>query len=1003
MSTFLSASQKPVSEKVTLVTIDSAKEARLFTLHSGSVYKRVSDFFVSGVKEGTTNYTQVGSIGAIVAGSFFYDIPTKTLYTRTVGSVAPTSVDSIAIIYRHFFSNAPLRLPHDLNSGAVVEWLPYVQTIGAIGQQLDDESTGIVLESNSSVTLLNDGFFDSLYDTMIWENKNVSFYSWFPETAITEARKIFEGLIESKDYAINSVSFKVKDFIFRLRNKLNQNLFSTSDGSIADSVLGTPKRRIYGQVKQLQAIGTDLLKDGFQGAGTVSVNTTLSSLTGTASGTYLANDVTGTVAGNIGTNTITGTGTNFTTMFNINEKIRVTNGTSTFEYTVLNIASATSLTVTQNITATFTGFTAKNSSRGNRKIYGTGTSFISQVPQGSTIRFTNGTLNYSFRIETIESDTELTTAAPIGVTFTGFTMVNDSVERNVLTGVGTSFLSSLSIGDTIRVPFNGGFIESTVDAIPSNTSLILTDAITEPVISSQYFIKPEVSYWNKNRNWHIAGHKLREPTTTITSVISDNRFILADTSDLFEGDRILIAGSWVVIRRIVGNELVTQTAVSPIPIAGDSVIKLPVQNVYFGLQEMVFGRDWTGTNDANGCYISFNQNAEFNVTNEKFLGVTLEFRNGSNLLTTSSVVDLRTILKARDRIRKNSIVSGEGDFYEIAHVKEQEIILRTAYTGTTEPQLALYKSINYIQDDSLITVNCLGYEESGVWLKTPSDAVRHLILNDAGFSSVNEASFTQAKDDCDYIVSIVSPPTIGGKPESIRDVITKINESVFGSLYGNSSNAISYSILNSDKPTIPQIVQDDDIISFGADSVGKYYNQIVVNYRPFTDQVTGEATTDKITYYSDFVDNFLQVTNTLEKDIYLYEEDKAQIIAERLGLFNSLSRTKVTLQGKMNFFLNSVNDRITLKLDRLFARYSSSDKRRIGIVTGIKRSQTQVEVTLSDLGNIFNRVPSIAPNTANDWASASDDEKLQFGYILDNNTYTPDTSSEEGLGSILIG
>ena len=881
--------------------------------------------------------------------------------------------------------------------------MPYVQSTGAVGQQLDDEATGIVLESNSSVTLLNDGFFDLVYDTMIWENKNVSFYTWFPDTPITEARKIFEGLVESKDYGINIVSFKVKDFIFKLRDKLTQSVFTSSDGSIADSILGTPKRRIYGQVKQLQCVGIDLLKDGFLGTGTVSINTTLSSLTGTASGTYLSNDITGTVAGNIGTNTITGTGTNFTTMLSINEKIRVTNGTSTFEYTVLNIASATSLTVTQNITATFSGFTAKNSSRGNRKIYGIGTSFLSQVPQGSTIRFTNGTLNYSFKIETIESDTELTTASPIGTTFTGFTMVNDSVERNVLTGVGTTFIDSISIGDTVRLPFNGGFIESNVDAIPSNTSLILTDSISEPVISSQYYIKPEVSYWNKNRNWHIAGHKLREPTTTISSVISNNRFMLADTSDIFEGDRLLVNGSFVVVRRLVGNELITQTAVSPIPNIGDTVKKLPVQNVYFGLQEMVYSRDWTYTNNSIDCKIQFTPSAEFNVTQEKFLGVTLEFVNGSKLLTTSSVVDLRTILKTRDKIRKNSNVSGEGDYYEIAHVKEQEIILRSAYTGTSEPQLALYKSINFIQDDSLITVNCLGYEDSGLWLKTPSDAVRHLILNDAGFTSVNEASFTQAKEDCNYIVSIVSPSTIGGKPEPIRDVITKINESVFGSLYGNSSNSISYSILNSDKPSTQQLVQDDDIISFNADSVGKYYNQIIVNYRPFIDQVTGEPTTEKITFNSEFVNSFLQISNTLEKDIYLYEQDKAQIIAERLALFNSLSRTKIVLQGKMNFFLNSVNDRITLKLDRLFARYSSSDKRRIGIVTGIKRSQTQVELTLSDLGNIFNRVPSIAPNAANDWSGASSDEKLQYGYVLDNNTYTPDTSSEEGLGSILIG
>jgi len=999
MSTFAEYSQKLVSEKVTLVTCEAAQSAKVFTLYSGTTYQKSVSYFVSNVKNFGYNLIPGADKDSLGDGEFYYDVETKILYVNMPDGL---SGQNLAIIYKHFFSTAPLRLPYDLNTGHVVEWLPYVQNTGAIGQQLDDEATGIVLESNSSVTFLNDGFFDYLYDTMIWENKNVTFYSWFPSTPVTEARKIFEGLIESKDYGINTVSFKVKDFIFKLRDKLSQSIFSALDGSIADSINGSPKRRIYGQVKQLQAIGTDLLKDGFLGTGTVSINTTLTNLTGTASGTFVDNNISGTVAGNAGTRTITGTGTNFTTTLSVNDKIRITNGLLTFTYTVQSITSATSLQVTSNISTTFSLFTAKNWSRGNYKIYGIGTSFLSQVPQGSKIKFTNGVLNYTYQIESIESDTEMTTSAFVSTSFLDFTMTNESVERNNITGVGTSFLDNISIGDTISIPYNNGFIESKIGAIPSNTSLILTDAILEPIINEVFYIKPEVSYWKNNRNWHIAGHKLREPTTTITAINSNNRFILASANDIYEGDRLLVNGSFVVVRRIVGNELVTQTAVSPLPLVGDTVKKLPIQNVFFGLQEMVYSRDWTYTNTTE-CKIQFTQSAEFNVTNEEFLGLTLEFTNGSNVLTTSSVVDLRTILKARDRIRKNSIVSGEGNFYEISFVKEQEIILRTPYTGTSEPQVALYKSINFIQDDSLITVNCLGYEESGLWLRTPSDAVRHMILNDAGFASVNEASFLDAKNSCDYTVSIVSPPTLGGKPEAIRDVITKINESVFGSLYGDSSNTISYSILNSDKPVIPQIVGDDDIISYGADSYGKFYNVIVVNYRPFVDQVTGESTTDKITFNSEFVNSFLQVTNTLEKDVYLYEESKAQIMAERLALFNSLSRTKVTLRGKMNFFLNSINDRITLNLDRLFARYSSNDRRRIGVVTGIKRSQSEVELVLSDLGNIFNRIPSIAPSTAVIYTSASDNDKLQYGYILDNITLTPDTSSEQGLGSTLIG
>jgi hypothetical protein len=294
-------------------------------------------------------------------------------------------------------------------------------------------------------------------------------------------------------------------------------------------------------------------------------------------------------------------------------------------------------------------------------------------------------------------------------------------------------------------------------------------------------------------------------------------------------------------------------------------------------------------------------------------------------------------------------------------------------------------------------------ERSGSWVKTPSDVVRDVLLNDAGFLSVNEASFTQAKADCNYIVSIVTPEDPGSKADSIRDVITKINESVFGSLYGNSSSAISYSVLNSTKPEQANIVYDDDIISFDASSSGTFYNNITLNYRPFIDQSTGSKTTEVYEYSAAFTGKYIGVKNTLEKTVYLYEEDKAIIIAQRLAFFNQLSITKVTVKGKMNFFLSQVNDKVMLSLDRLFRRFGGGSKKKYAMITGVKRSQYDVEVTLSDLGNVYNRVPSIAPNTAPSYSSASEDDKIQWGYICDNDSLTPDANSEENLLNNVIG
>jgi hypothetical protein len=1001
MSTFAEESKKTISEKVTLVTVDSAKPAKIFTLLSGSNYYRDVDFFVTNVKQGLVSLTQVGSIGALVAGSFFYSIDEKRLYLRTIGSVNPKTVE-IIIFYRHFFSNRPTILPYDLGSGKDVEWLPYVTSIGSIGQQLDEQSTGIVLESSSSIDLLNIGYFDNLYDTHIWENKTVKFYAWFAGLAATEAQQIFEGTIESKDFAIDKISFKVKDFIFKLRDQITHTLFSSSDGYVSDAIIGTPKRRIYGQAKQVKCIGTDLLLDGYAGSGTITIDTTLTNLSGTASASYISNDVSGTVSGTSGTRTVTGSGTNFTSVFSPNQKIRITNGLAIYNYTVFSVNSATSITLTSDISVSFSAFTAKNSSLGNNKVYGVGTSFLAQLQQGSSVTFTNGTLSQNYKVESIESDVELTLSDFITASFSVYNIINNDQKNNKIIGTGTSFITQLSVGDTVRFIISGEEINAKIDSIYSNTSALLSESVTTPVVNKPFTVIPEVSYYNRNRVWNVAGHKLREPTTTITQVKANNRFVLASTDDLFAGDRVLVNGGFSTIRRISGSELVTETEVSPIPSIGATVKKIPIQNVYFGFQELIYNRDWTYSNTTE-AKIQIDTDAEFNIAKEKILGVSLQFTSGSRSVTTNSIADFRSILSPRDYIKKNSIVSGESDWYEIIDVKEQEIVLRTAFTGSTEIISSLYKKIDYIKDDSLISANCLGMEVSGQWIKTPSDAVRHIIINDSGFTSINEASFTQAKADCNYIISLVTPEEPGGKPEKIRDVITKINESVFGSLYGSSSSNISYSILNSTKPASPTIIKDDDIISFDASSSGNFYNNITVNYRPFTDHATGERTTEVFEYNSGFSDKYIGVNNTLEKNIYLYEDDKAIIIAQRLAFFNQLSNTKLTLKGKMNFFLNQVNDKLLVNFDRLFKRFGGGDNRKYAIITGIKRSQTEVEVVLSDLGNVYNRVPSIAPNTAPNYSSASNDEKAQWGYICDNDTLTPDPTSEENLLNNLIG
>lgn len=837
----------PRSEKIILVTAEASKEVKLFTVYSDSVYTRSVDHFVVGVKEGTSTLTQASS-SSLSPGQFYFDAKNKALYVRMSDSSNPKT-KSVSIIFRFFWANAPVVLPYDLASGTPVEWEGRLQSIGSLGQQLDDQNTGIVLESSSDISLENtDGYFDEIFDQLIWEYKTVKFFSWSPSIPISEAKKIFEGIIDSKDFSPNVVKFKLKDFVFRLKNKVNLPLFSDADGAVLPTYLGTPKRRIYGKVKQLPCAGIDTVGEGI-------------SLTGT------------------------------------------------------------------------------------------------------------------------------------------ITITLDSVSA---TGTGTSFLDELTPGDEITTIVQGETIKLGVESVESNTAFTLTQKAKVTILNFTGKARFQTPWRRKNRRWHVAGHKLRAPVANILFVYSSNRILVDSVADLYAGDSVKINDEYVIIRRISGNQIVLNSSLSPKPVVGDQLIKNPVSNVFFGSKELIIDRDWTLINSTEAI-IEINQEAEKNIAEPRSVGVNLVFTNGSRSITLASgvVADLRTILKPRDWVRKNKI--DEADYYEILDVSENEITLRTAFTGTTQTNSALMKNVEIISDNSLITVNTMGIEVSGEWVKTPSQAVRHLVLNDAGFPSVNEASFNEAKNECEFITSLFIPSRLGGSSPDIKSVITMINESVFGSLYGNSSWEISYSILNSKKPVTFESIKDDDIISFDVVSDQKIINAVKINYRPFTDIFTGSDAFEVYQGTSDFVDRMIGIQNTHERTIYLYESDKAEIIGQRIMFFQSLSNCKVQVKAKLNLVNTSVNDKIFLELDRMFKRYGGRDRRKIGVVTSIKKNGYDVDVDFIDLGGIYNRVPSIAPNTASDYASATRDEVIQYGYCVDNLTLTPNVLSELELGNNLIG
>lgn len=839
-------SSQTTSEKIVLCHVEPAERLLIWTLDSGAIYTRVSDYFTIDVKIGTTSLTEASN-ATLSAGEWFYDIETSTIYVRMSDDSNPSG-NNVVGYYRQFFANTPIVLPYDLASGADVPYLPYVKNNSAMTKALDEEQTGIALEASTKIKLENtDGFFDNTYDTLFYENKSVALYSWSPIIPMSEKRTLFLGEIQDKTFSSKEITLNCKDFIFNLREKVSLPLYSLGDGTIPESTIGTPKRRIYGQADGVECVALDNVLDGY-------------ALTGT----------------------------------------------------LTNAGSAT------------------------------------------------------------------------------------HVE-----GVGTFFLSELSPGDTLSIPLTKETLSVTIESIENNTELTLTEEVETAFILKSATVKPFTPWAGMNRRWSIAGHKLRQPTTTVASATQPNRMILSDGSDIFENDIISVDGVNVTVKRIEGNNLTLNQNLASTPSGGEAVIKNPISRAFIETDEGFIDLDWTLTNTTEAIIV-FNGLAEFNIAPKRILQGSNTLTNGSRTVTASGV-NFTDYLKPRDYISSDDIA--HTNWYEILDVKEDELTLRDAYLGSTITSGTFMKNPIVINDDTLITVNCIGYENgSSAWVKTASDCVLHLLENDSVITNINSQSFVDADSDAPYVMSMLIPNRIGDDAPKIKEVIADINESVFGSLVTNTDFEATYSILTADKPTDLVVINQHDIIG---EPVVKSKNEIVrkvnLKYRPFVDRFTKKNSFQTFEYTSSFVDDYIGARQEKDITVSLYSALDAVTMAQRISLYNSLSQSIVSVKAKLNLSSKSLNDKVSINLDRIYKRFSGRDRKKIGIINKVTTDGTNSTVEFNDLSNVFNRVMSIAPDSALDFTSALDTEKLLNAYVCDDSLEVPDTSSDAELGSNIVG
>lgn len=274
------------SEKLTLATVEASKRLMGWTLHLGSVYSIAFPYAViSRLEDSGTAYTEVSSVGAVTASTYFLDRATGTLYLHATGSGNPNGRFLVATV-KFFFSNAPITLPHDLNTGFEVPWEPLIQSTSFFGVEIDTvNQTSEAIEGNGTLTLTNDfDFWPANFDKLFFENQRCLIYSYNREiNDPTQARLIFKGRVERKSYSDKAIRFQLKDQFSELRAPYPMGTIADLGQRTGDNVAQARQRLILGRVDGLVPTNIDEILDGYPLTGTVAISVGSNQLNGTGS------------------------------------------------------------------------------------------------------------------------------------------------------------------------------------------------------------------------------------------------------------------------------------------------------------------------------------------------------------------------------------------------------------------------------------------------------------------------------------------------------------------------------------------------------------------------------------------------------------------------------------------------------------------------------------------------------------------------------------------------
>lgn len=587
---------------------------------------------------------------------------------------------------------------------------------------------------------------------------------------------------------------------------------------------------------------------------------------------------------------------------------------------------------------------------------------------------------------------------------TGFTItgtVTASFGLKDLTGSGTSFLSQLTPGDEVLLGNDTTWY--TVDTVTSDTAATLTEVYSDGG-GSGLAIRLKGSHPKRymNRTHLVAGHSLREPSTTIAGVVSLTCVSVADVTDFIRGEKVSLGGETLEIERVSGTRVTFTTQMAATPSVGDTIKVLSVRNAYLNQRLLEYGRDYSYV--ASTALITLDTLAEFNVAPVLNITGTLSFSAASRTVTGASTA-FKSEVSAGDWIRRQ----GQSTWVEVLKVvSDTEITVRSVPGYTSSGASDLKKPEVYQDGDVVLSCDVLGVTEnglpSGTFIKTAARAVRDIIERVGLSDQLNEASFTSAAIDSRHKIGFAIPERVTDtKTKSARDIINVLNVSSFGSLFQNEDFELEYSILSPERPASMLQLKEADIISpqVSADSSRIVRTARVRFQKKEHDAASGAESVSEVTRESSAARYLARTEKEYLVETVLVDSAQAQIIANRWSFVMEAASSVYKFKTGMQAARLSVNDKVDVSHEKLYERIgTSSSTRKIAAVQSIERGVGSVLVELSDLSNSFSRCATVASNDTADWDVATDEERLYNGFVSDDHGLLD--SDPETFGSNVI-